>query len=324
MLVNIDLRKYLLDDIPKYVYMRDILNIDIHSAEMKTLKQRVMINPHVSKIVDLQWEDGSWGRFHSMNTTDNSDFTTEKAIRRLLNLGLDKHDLPIIKAVNYMESYLKDELDLRDHKEKKHDWKLLTRLFASTWLLRIDSSNQLALAEARKWADVVSRAFADEEFNNDEYIKVYDEILKPEKNKKYWFIENFYIVSILKGLLDDTTKSYFIKHILNSNKGIYYIYDGNLAELPNMSSIPSEFKSKATDRYLTAIDLLLDYECKDDVFTRLVNHLESKLDDDSLWDMGKSVKDKMIYPLSNSWRKELNRKIDCTIRITKVVNKVLK
>jgi len=175
--------EYNLDDIPRYLLMRDIIGIDKSNDEMIKLKDKILQHEWVTKIIQQQWEDGSWGRFHSMNTSSNSKYTTEGALRRLLILGLDKDDEPIKKAIVYMERYLKKEIDLRDYKEKKHDWTLLTRLFVITWLRVIDRENVLANCEARKWADVVSRAFSDGFFNEKEYTKAYVEILKPEEGK---------------------------------------------------------------------------------------------------------------------------------------------
>ncbi|GAU75436.1 hypothetical protein F3D3_0022 [Fusibacter sp. 3D3] len=74
-------------------------------------------------------------------------------------LGLDKNDVPIQKALKYMALFLLGETELRDRKEKKHDWELLTRLFVSTWVRIIDSNNSIANLEAQKWAKVISAGF---------------------------------------------------------------------------------------------------------------------------------------------------------------------
>jgi len=124
-----ELIKYDLDVIPKYLLMRDVLKVDKYSEEMTKIKNKILETKWVQDIAKLQWEDGSWGRFHSMNSSSKSSITTEAALRRLLILGLDKDDKIIQRALTYMKKYLNRELDLRDYKEKKHDWDLLTRLF---------------------------------------------------------------------------------------------------------------------------------------------------------------------------------------------------
>lgn len=306
------------DDIPRYLLLRDVLKLDSKAHVLIELKKRILDSELAKKVISQQWEDGSWGRFHSMNTSNNSSFTTEKALRRLLTLGLDKNDEPIIKAVRYMEAYLKDELDLRDYKEKRHDWQLLTRLFVSTWLLRIDSENRLASREAQKWAAVVTEGFTGGAFDERAYIDAYKEILKPEEGKSIWMIQNFYIVSLLSGLLDEKIESSFLDYILHDDKGIYYIYDGRL--LTN----PQEFQSKQANRYLRAYNLIFDYPTGGQKSQPFVRWLKQNQGEDGFWDMDKVVKDNIHFPLSDSWRKVINRKIDCTVSILRILKKIEK
>jgi hypothetical protein len=40
------------------------------------------------------------------------------------------------------------------------------------------------------------------------------------------------------------------------------------------------------------------------------------------WDMGKTVNDKVYFPLSDDWRRVAVREADCTERIEKLLNKL--
>ena len=42
--------------------------------------------------------------------------------------------------------------------------------------------------------------------------------------------------------------------------------------------------------------------------------------EDGKWDMGKSVNDKVYFPLSNDWRKQETREADCTERISSLLS----
>lgn len=44
---------------------------------------------------------------------------------------------------------------------------------------------------------------------------------------------------------------------------------------------------------------------------------------DGKWDMGKSVNDKVYFPLSDDWRKKEIREADCTERIEKLLKELL-
>lgn len=277
-------------------------NLDIIS-----LKNMILESPKVTEIIDLQWEDGSWGRFHSMDTSSKSNMTTEKALRKLLNIGFNSDDEAIKKAVRYMEDHLDRLIEFRDYKEKKHDWDLLTQLFAATWLLRIDRSNKKANYIADKWAMVITNGFSNGNFCEDAYRSAYDEILKPEKGKEYWKIDNFHIVSILKDRLDIHTEELYLKHIMNNHRGIYYIYDKKLSEFPSVN------QGKSFVRYLNAIGMVLDYGSGFSHLGEIIENLNSLKDNDGLWDFGKTAKDDVTLPLSENWRTDEKRKADCTI-----------
>lgn len=311
-----DLMKFELDPIPKYLIMRDLLKIKIDSRELKDAKNEVLKTKWVNDIIKLQWDDGSWGRFHSMSTLSKMQITTERALRRLLILGLDKADRSIYKALTYMKKYLNRDIDLRDRKEKKHDWDLLTRLFVATWILKIDPSNRQAKEIAENWAKVITHAFSGNEYNHRAYKEAYNEIHKPEKGKVIWGFQNFYLVAILPGVLSSDIESKFLDYIMNSEKGIYYIYDENLRITPKV------FSSRQASRYIYTFELLSNYSLSKSKSKDFINWVNENNLEDGFWDMGKIVKDNMQYPLSDSWRKVINRKIDSTIRIQRVLSQL--
>lgn len=314
MITATELMKYDLDAIPKYLLMRDVLKFNKDNKEMINTKNKVLQTKWVNDIVNLQWDDGSWGRFHSMNTSSKLSITTEGALRRLLILGLDKNNQTIQRAFCYMEKYLNRELDLRDYKEKKHDWDLLTRLFVATWMLIIEPSNVQARAIANDWAKIITYAFSANEYDHDAYKEAYCEIHKPEKGKVIWGFQNYYLLSMLPGFLTSNIESKFLDYIMNEEKGIYYIYDGNLKTNPKV------FSSKQANRYIYAYELLSRYSCARSKCQDFIDWVKENISEDGFWDMGQTVKDKMQYPLSDSWRKALNRKIDCTVRIQRILS----
>lgn len=313
-----ELLKYDLDPVPRYLLMRDVLKVDSKNEELVFAKNMVLQSKWVNDIIQLQWEDGSWGQFHSMSQFSQSPITTEQALSRLLILGLDKNDEVIQKALIYMKKYLLEELELRDRKEKKHDWNMLTRLFVATWILKIDSSNDLAKEIAKDWAKIITHAFSGNKYNHNAYKEAYYEIHKSPKEKHMWGFENFYLVSILIGMLSSDIELKFFDYLINSQNGIYYIYDRCPKEPP------SSFCSKITRRYINAHELLSNYTCAKLKLQYFSEWITSNISEDGLWDMGQFVKDKMQFPLSNSWREPINRKIDCTVTVQRILSKLNK
>jgi hypothetical protein len=318
-LLKVDsLLNYNLDPVPRYLLLRDVLKLDSKNEELISAKNMVLQSKLVNDIMQLQWEDGSWGQFHSMSQSSQSSITTEQALRRLLILGLDKNDEVIQKALIYMEKYLLGELTLRDRREKKHDWDMLTRLFVATWILIIDPSNDLAKGVAEDWARIITHAFLGDEYNHNAYKEAYYDVHKSSKGKYLWGFENFYLVSILIGMLSNDIESKFLDYIINSQNGIYYIYGGCL------KTPPDSFCFKTAGRYINAHELLSNYSCAQLKLEYFVDWINKNKSEDGLWDMGQFAKDNMQFPLSNSWRKQIDRKIDCTIRIQRILSKLNK
>ena len=305
-----------MDVIPKYLFMRDILKLDKRESHMRTLKNDLLKSALVQKVLKEQWEDGSWGRFHSLNTSAKAQYTTESALRRLLMLGLDKDDFPMKKALTYMRKYLKREIDLRDYKEKKHDWDLLTRLFVAVWILKIDPSDSLAQTIARDWAKVINSAFIGNEYDHEAYLETYKEVHNPEKNKHIWGFQNFYMITLLPGYINADVEIKLLDYLLNSDKGIYYIYDKKLMDLPE------RFCSKQSVRFIHAYDLLSEYSRFKDYSQTFVAWILENISENELWDFSSVAKDRIHLPLSSSWRNPQNRIIDSTLLILKILLKI--
>ena len=305
-----------MDIITEYLFMRDIMKVDKEEDNMRKLKSDILKTTSVQKVINEQWEDGSWGRFHSLNTSSKAQYTTESALRRLLILGLDKDDFPVKKALDYLRKYLKRELDLRDYKEKKHDWNLLTRLFVAVWILKIDPLDSLAQAIAIDWAKVINSAFVGNEYNHEAYLETYKEVHNPEKNKQIWGFQNFYLISLLPGYLSVDVEIKLLDYLLNSDKGIYYIYDKKLRDLPE------KFCSKQSLRFIYAYDLLSEYPRFKEISQAFTDWIFNNISENELWDFSPTAKDGIHLPLSSSWRNPQNRIIDSTLFILKVLEKL--
>jgi len=56
-----ELLNFDLDPIPRYLLMRDVLKLDSKNEELIIAKNMVIQTKWVKDIIQLQWEDGSWG-----------------------------------------------------------------------------------------------------------------------------------------------------------------------------------------------------------------------------------------------------------------------
>ena len=275
-------------------------------------------NKWVRQIVDLQHEDGSWGHFHTLSQpTKAQPMTTEQALRRLRILGLTKDDAPIARAIAYMEQNLRQPFPTV-FQEKKHDSKTYGDLMLATWIRLFDPDNEDALVIAKKWAKIISSAFQDGEYTNERYVSAYEaEFLKlnPKAGCLADFVV-FYQLALLPGLLSSEVESAMLDYVLPHKRGIAYIYNSPV------NVLPVEFVSKNASWYLSAMELLVEYNSAPMKLGFVVKWLLANRDADGMWDMSAAVKDGIHFPLSDSWRKPEDRKRDCTARITKLIERL--
>lgn len=272
-----------------------------------------------NQIIALQNYDGTWGNlFHSMAVpTSRYPLTTEQALRRLKILGYTIEDPPIRKAVDCMCACLRKERKIDDYWEKTIDWDLYTQLMLSTWIKIYDPENELALEFAGKWAGIIESTFESGAANKEAYREAYiREFKSTAKAPREIDFVNFYIISLLQGMLTETTERRMLDYVIAHPRGIYYIYDKPLNRLP------TNFYSRQASCYIAAIELLADYKTAKEKLGFIADWLDQYKDENGQWDMGTKVKDNIYFPLSDSWRNAENRRADCTQRITELLNKL--
>ena len=258
---------------------------------------------NAQQIIAIQNNDGTWGsEFHSLSIPNNKKpLTTEQALRRLKLLGFTILDEPIKKAVDCMVSCLNGERKIDNYHEKGRDWDLFTKLMLSTWVKIFQPQNEVALECAKYWVTTIEHEFADGKYDKD--------------TGEVDFV-TFYEINLLQGLLSESTESRMLDYVINHEKGIYYIYNKRISELPK------EFQSVETSRYLEAIDILSGYKLAKEKLGFVVKWLDDNKDENGQWDLGAKSKDNLYFPLSDSWRNVECRKADCTTKINAIIDKL--
>lgn len=214
-----------------------------------------------------------------------------------------------------MEDCLVGKRSIPDRPEKVTDWDVFTDMILAACIRRFTKECAAANNIATQWAKIVEVAFGDGTYDEVRYQTAYREILKP-KYGRINKLSMFYPVSLLQGCLNECTEHYMMQHILSQDAGIYYIYDRKL------SILPERFNSRDASRYLAAVELLSEYCTARDHLGFVADWLLANRNENGKWDMGKTVNDKVYFPLSDDWRRVAVREADCTERIEKLLNKL--
>ena len=240
--------------------------------------------------------------------------STEQALRRLRILGLTKSDEPIDRALNYMRDCLSGKCQPPDRREKVLNWDFFEAHMLATWTRLFVPDDPLAVSVAQMWAEVITLSFQSGSHDGDAYAAEYRKRIPVlHRGEQLIALPQFYMVNLLKGLLDEKTESRFVDYIINNAGGIYYVYGSTIAELPAV------FASRNTNFYLAALEQIAGYSCAGEKLRFAVQWLLSRRDENSEWDIGPAAKDGVHFPLSESWRRPEDRRRDCTARIEKLL-----
>lgn len=309
-----------IDPAPRLLLLRDFLCLSPDHPDVVSAKRELLASRQVQSILSLQHEDGSFGYFHSLsNPTPQQPMTTEQALRRLLILGLDASDGPVGRIAGYLERALTGETKPPDRVEKTHTWSIYMPLMLSAWLRRLGSGSAAARAVAGQWAGVAGHAFSGESYSHTLYLEAYQEtfsILPHPKAGRLQDFVHFYVLTLLKGMLEPQTEKKLLEYVLGHEAGIYYVYD----RVPGVP--PEDFRSRQAVRYLSALELLSGFGGAVERLGFAAEWLMENRGEDGLWDLGADAKDGVHFPLSLSWRDERARKTDCTAGILALLRKL--
>ena len=267
-------------------------------------------NLGIDPLVALQHPDGSWGCLHSLSQpTPARPFTTEQALRRLQVLGLTRDDPPIQRALDYLHAVMAHRAVPPDRREKGLHWDRFEQMIAAAWIRVFSPQDEPAREVARFWAELMQGALAAGTFDEQAYAQAYRQRIPPlHKGECLISVAQFYMVTLLRGMLAPEADAAFVAHLLQAPGGIYYVYEGCLAQPPEV------FASRQTSRYLAALECLAGYRCAPEKLRFAADWLRAHRAQDG-WDLGAAARDGIYFPRAASWRTAAQRRQDCTARI---------
>jgi hypothetical protein len=109
------------DPVPNFRLLRDVLRLDPDSTDYRDAEISLQGSKWITLLQNSQQPDGTWGRFHSQDTSVKQPFpTTETAIMTALASGLDLHSPILQKAQAAIVDYVDGKTCWPDLPEK-HD-----------------------------------------------------------------------------------------------------------------------------------------------------------------------------------------------------------
>ena len=307
------LSKNTTDPFPRYIFKKEIIRETPIAADTEAIRA----SKWYKQLADEQWDDGSWGRFHSQDSKavkKQKFVTTEAALGRARGLSLSKDDPMIARCMKLLERYVRGDETWSDNIEKHKDngkGHLFCRPYMSAATINtFDPENPVIKPLRDNVAETLKTAFKTGTFN---------ECFIEQKVKEYHVpsiaAPGMYSAMLLRNIdcMDDTLQKQYLNYIWNKESGIYYI-----------SSMPPADKRFLEDRrffeWLSTLELLSGFSLfpdfmGNDALPHLLKETWRLIDKDI------SIPDSYNVHYAESWRDKNNRKNDVILRILRVLVK---
>ena len=314
--------------------LRDVLRRPLDSAEVMQAKLNLSSNRWVQELKHEQWNDGSWGRFHTEDTKARQKIaTTEAGVGRALALGLDASHPVLRRAVDYISRVIDGTLTWRDNREVSWGlnwWKSGVQMISAATLAQIQPDLPILEKVWDLWYTIICRAFPSNKYNREQEIQAHLELLEISslsryaqekiKEDKALAIFTKYHIMLLGSRADrfprQLEKAYLTK-IWNLDGGIGYL------EVPLRVPPAQLFSEKSChpDNWLTSIELLTAFPSWRKLAGEAVGWLWQQRNERGFWDLGSRQSLSTSFPLSESWRKKSAREFDWTTRVLTLLRK---
>jgi len=288
----------------RYRILRDVLCLPSGSADLETAHIQMLSHFWVGELAREQHYDGTWGRFHSMDSSIKARFpTSETAIRRALALGLDKDTPLLARAVEFMQKVLEGNAVWSDRVEKSEGWPTGVEAITAATLAHVDPSHPAILPAWEYWAEIARCSFPERSYDPSAEWEAHKEL----RGIGIYYLGSRYVLTLLgarSSHLPTTFERGSTDWIWKEPQGIGYLG----ADLQH----PRPFH---IFNWLELLEILSRFQSWHGAATKAIKWLWNQRNAEGWWDFGAKVSKSSYFPLSDNWRKTGNRSVDHSTRV---------
>lgn len=313
------------DPAPRFRLVRDVLRLDPSSTAYREAESALESSKWIAILLESQQADGTWGRFHTQDTTAKQPFaTTENAIRHALNCGLDK-DSPVLQKVQAaILDYMSKKTCWPDPPEK-HDnplaWFEWVPQFSAAVLAEIDQFHPRLDEFWQTWAEAVKESFQSGSYDRQTEITALNRLMACRMKNPVPFHYKYplQILSATANRLPADLERKLLDYVLDSPAGIYYTSDmtgGPIRRLPAVQA--KGFYSRCQ-----AHRLLSRFPLWKEMAQDAASWIWAQRSPEGFWDLGDKIARRPFtsFPLSESWKRRENRLIDYSVEMLTLLSK---
>jgi hypothetical protein len=306
------------DPIPRLRIQRDILRVSRSSKAFSESKASMKNCRWVLQLAEEQHQDGSWGRFHTEDTKSRQRIpTTQHAILRGIELGLEKDDAIFSRAAAYMVDVLEDRRRWHDTYEKNPWFEPAVKLFTAASLAMVDSEHSSLPIVWKPWFDVFRETFERGGYDIAKERSASLAILGVDISGSYIGFGSAPILELFGArsrLIPASMQRGLIEAVWNGSLEMYY-----LRRLPKSS--PVSIQDYDFFRWLRTMDIISCFPVWKEVAHHAAKWLWDQRGSDGIWDCGSRPGKTASIPLSESWRFRRNRAIDTSVLVLSLLRR---
>jgi hypothetical protein len=290
--------------------LRHVLGFPADHARLADARVALSGNHWVQQLVAAQLPDGSFGRFHSQDTKQHTVFgTSEQAIDRAFALGLEPDHPLLTRMRSYIQQALQGQFHITDPDEKNDAWPLLIRLILAGRLAQIAPSDKLVEPFWQYLEEVTQSAFKSGSYQLEDEVDAYRRLSGVHIPKG--FLESQHALWVLSTRpLARPLESALLRWVLNKPDGIRYIRAPLQAPEPNRIGY-----------WVRSMVLLSRFTKWQELSLCILNQIWELRDEQGWWDFGKQLGKCAEFPLSDSWRYRIHRKMDHSTHMLVILRK---
>jgi hypothetical protein len=204
-----------------------------------------------------------------------------------------------------------------DPAERNDRWLTGVKLFTAATLARLKPYHPFLDETCELWLEIAARTFESGEYNPDAEIQAHRALTGATIKDSYLVLKNKYALTLLSSRLDELGKglvSQILRWVWHHPEGINYL------GVP-AAKLPLDLNPGTLDRWFSTQELLSRFPGWIELAGEVIDWLWTQRGEDGLWDFGPRGSNSYYFPLSPSWRKSINRKIDWSARVLVLLSK---
>jgi hypothetical protein len=302
----------------RYRQLRDVLKRPAADPEINTARQNLQHSHNIQSLEATQWEDGSWGAFHSKNTKLKQKIpTTEVGVARAIALGLDTSHPVLKKAAHYLLSLMQGEKPFPDRYEKNNRWPIGMRLFLASTLSLIQPEHPMLDQDRELWQAITAKAFQSGHYREEDEIQAHAQRTGATIKNSYLVLSGkyqLYLLGSIPGRLSPQLENALLAWLWEKPEGIGYL------SIPLNREPPT--KASHLDHWLASLELLARcFPAWVGFAAPAIDWLWQQQGPQGYWDFGPRPDSVANLPLSDNWRKKKHRQFDWTTRVLTLLRK---